>query len=41
MRTKAPSGVPVYPADIYTTDAIVDPYPHYARLREPPARGCW
>ncbi len=34
MRTKAPSGVPVYPADIYTTDAIVDPYPHYARLRE-------
>ncbi len=34
IRTKAPTGVPVYPADIYTTDAIVDPYPHYARLRE-------
>jgi cytochrome P450 len=33
MRTKAPRGVPDYPADIYTTDAIVDPYPHYTRLR--------
>ncbi len=33
MRRKAPSGVPVYPANIYTTDAIVDPYPHYARMR--------
>jgi cytochrome P450 len=33
MRIKAPSGVPEYPANIYTTDAIVDPYPHYARLR--------
>ncbi len=36
MRIKAPSGVAEYPANIYTTDAIVDPYPHYARLR---ARG--
>ncbi len=34
MRIKAPSGVPVYPANIYTTDAIVDPYRHYSRLRE-------
>jgi cytochrome P450 len=33
MRTKAPRGVPEYPANIYTTDAIVDPYPHYTRLR--------
>lgn len=33
MRNKAPSGVPAYPANIYTADAIVDPYPHYARLR--------
>jgi cytochrome P450 len=31
---KPPSGVPVYQPDIYTTDAIIDPYPHYARLRE-------
>ncbi|MGZ6780163.1 MAG: cytochrome P450 [Mycobacterium sp.] len=34
MRLKAPAGVPVYPANIYTTDAIVDPHPHYSRLRE-------
>ena len=25
---------PSYDTDIYTTDAIVDPYPHYRRLRE-------
>jgi cytochrome P450 len=30
---KAPAGVPVYDEDIYTTEAIVDPYPHYTRLR--------
>jgi cytochrome P450 len=30
---KARNGIPEYQADIYTTDAIVDPYPHYARLR--------
>jgi cytochrome P450 len=30
---KAPAGVPAYGENIYTTDAIVDPYPHYARLR--------
>src|SRR6202012_2595345 len=30
---KPPSGVPVYQPDIYTTGAIVDPYPHYAQLR--------
>lgn len=34
MLTKAPSDVPVYREDIYTPEAIVDPYPHYARLRE-------
>jgi cytochrome P450 len=31
---KVRNGVPEYHADIYTTDAIVDPYPHYARLRQ-------
>ena len=31
---KPPPGVPTYSADIYTTAAIVDPHPHYARLRE-------
>lgn len=34
IRLKAPAGVPAYPANIYTTDAIVDPHPHYSRLRE-------
>lgn len=34
MRTKVSSEVPAYPADIYAGDAIIDPYPHYARLRE-------
>ena len=34
MRTKVSSEVPGYPADIYAGDAIIDPYPHYARLRE-------
>lgn len=33
MRISAPKDVPVYPANIYTSHAIVDPYPHYARLR--------
>lgn len=27
-------GIPSYRPDIYASDAIVDPYPHYARLRE-------
>ncbi len=31
---KARKGVPTYRPDIYRTDAIVDPYPHYTRLRE-------
>jgi cytochrome P450 len=31
---RAPAGVPVYRPDIYATEAILDPYPHYARLRE-------
>ncbi|MBY0288070.1 MAG: cytochrome P450 [Mycobacteriaceae bacterium] len=30
---KTRSGVPTYGSNIYTTDAIVDPYPHYAALR--------
>ncbi len=34
MRSKVSRDVPTYPADIYTTGAIIDPYPHYARLRE-------
>jgi cytochrome P450 len=29
-----PANVPCYREDIYSTAAIVDPYPHYARLRE-------
>jgi cytochrome P450 len=28
------AGVPVYQPDIYAADAIVDPYPHYQRLRD-------
>jgi cytochrome P450 len=28
------AGVPVYKPDIYSVDAIVDPYPHYQRLRD-------
>jgi cytochrome P450 len=31
---RPPAGAPVYRPDIYSTEAIVDPYPHYARLRE-------
>lgn len=27
-------GVPVYHPDIYATDALVDPYPHYTGLRQ-------
>ncbi|HKV20812.1 MAG TPA: cytochrome P450 [Mycobacterium sp.] len=34
MRLTAPKDVPVYRANIYTPGAIVDPYPHYARMRE-------
>src|SRR3954463_5921123 len=34
MRTRVSRDIPTYPADIYTTGAIIDPYPHYARLRE-------
>lgn len=29
-----PRDVPSYDSDIYSTAAIVDPYPHYARMRE-------
>ena len=29
-----PRDVPSYESDIYATAAIVDPYPHYARMRE-------
>ena len=28
------AGVPVYEPDIFCVDAIVDPYPHYQRLRD-------
>lgn len=28
------NGIPTYRPDLYSTSAIVDPYPHYARLRE-------
>lgn len=31
--SRAP-GAPTYGADLYRTDAILDPYPHYARLRQ-------
>ena len=31
---KARHGVPEYRTDIYTTDAIAEPYPHYTRLRQ-------
>lgn len=34
MKTRPVNEVPVYRRDIYATDAIVDPYPHYARIRE-------
>jgi cytochrome P450 len=34
MLTRARGGLPAYPANIYTNDAIIDPHPHYARLRE-------
>ncbi|OBK72446.1 cytochrome P450 [Mycobacterium sp. 1274761.0] len=34
IRIAPPNGVPAYSANIYTPDAIVDPYPHYARMRE-------
>ncbi|MDT5114040.1 MAG: hypothetical protein QOE20_5930, partial [Mycobacterium sp.] len=32
--TKHRKGIPCYRPDIYSTAAIVDPYPHYARLRD-------
>lgn len=32
--TKTHNGIPTYRPDIYSTGAIIDPYPHYARLRE-------
>lgn len=30
---RRPAGVPAYKPDIYSVEAIVDPYPHYQRLR--------
>ena len=30
----AAAGVPVFDSDIYSTEAILDPYPHYRRLRD-------
>jgi cytochrome P450 len=32
--TRTHNGVPVYRPDVYGTSAIVDPYPHYTRMRE-------
>jgi cytochrome P450 len=32
--TKNSNGIPTYRPDIYRTSAIVEPYPHYRRLRE-------
>ena len=34
LKSSPANGIPVYRPDIYATAAIVDPYPHYARLRE-------
>ena len=31
---KTRNAVPQYRTNLYTTDAIIDPYPHYARLRQ-------
>lgn len=31
---RTPAGIPVYEPNIYARDAIVDPYPHYQRLRD-------
>ncbi|TPG27372.1 cytochrome P450 [Mycolicibacterium hodleri] len=32
--TKMHNGVPVYGRDVYATDAILDPHPHYTRMRD-------
>ncbi|MBJ7336929.1 MAG: cytochrome P450, partial [Mycolicibacterium sp.] len=32
--TKLHNGVPVYERDVYATDAILEPHPHYARMRD-------
>ncbi|HET7690053.1 MAG TPA: cytochrome P450 [Nocardioidaceae bacterium] len=34
LTTRAPADVPVYGEDIYSRSAILDPYPHYERLRD-------
>jgi cytochrome P450 len=33
-RARRPRGVPSYSADIFSRSAILDPYPHYAAMRE-------
>jgi cytochrome P450 len=33
-RGRKAAGVPVYRPDIYSVDAIIDPYPHYQRMRD-------
>ena len=33
LRSSHGRGAPAYRSNIYTTEAIVDPYPHYRRLR--------
>ena len=34
MRRATAVGLPVYGPDVYSTEAILDPYPHYRRLRD-------
>lgn len=31
---RPPAGLPIYEPDIYSVDAITDPYPHYQRMRD-------
>ena len=31
---RKPNGIPPYGVNLYSAKAILDPYPHYARLRE-------
>jgi cytochrome P450 len=34
VKSKPPEGFPAYRPDLYANDAIIDPHPHYTRLRE-------
>src|SRR5690349_25038993 len=31
---RPPTGLPIYEPDIYSVDAITNPYPHYQRMRD-------